>query len=78
MLGLSRVTVRKATADLEALGPVSKRRGAKTTNTRRVPKPISDLIGFSVSLAAKGISAGFEWIAKGISPDYSRRIEERK
>ena len=66
MPGLSRVTVRKATADLEAPSLVSKRRGAKTTITGRVPKPISDLIGFSESLAAKGISAGFEWIAKGI------------
>ena len=66
ILGVSRVTVRKAIADLVAQGVVSKRRGAKTTIAMRMRKPISKLIGFSEALEARGMSAEITWLFKGI------------
>ncbi|MFO1209128.1 MAG: GntR family transcriptional regulator [Amaricoccus sp.] len=61
-LSVSRVTVRRALALLEADGVVSRRQGARTEVSARVEKALPALTGFSEDLRARGLEPGCIWL----------------
>lgn len=66
-LSLSRVTIRKALALLEAEGFLNRRHGFKTEVGSRVEKSLSTLTSFSEDIIARGLTPGCIWLSKQIS-----------
>jgi len=66
--GLSRMTIRKAIAELAEDGLLSRKQGAGTTVTRRIEQNFSRISSFSEEMAARGQVASSSWIlrAQGI------------
>lgn len=65
MLGVSRVTVRKAFSDLVAEGVLVQRRGSGTyvnTPSRRIEQPLSRLTSFSEDMKLRGLKTDADWI----------------
>jgi GntR family transcriptional regulator len=67
MLGISRVTVRKAFADLVAEGIIVQRRGSGTfvaSRTPRIEAPLSRLTSFTEDMRSRGIESESDWIER--------------
>lgn len=67
MLGISRVTVRKAFADLVAEGILVQRRGSGTfvaSKTRHIEAPLSHLTSFTEDMRSRGIETLSDWIER--------------
>lgn len=67
MLGISRVTVRKAFADLVADGILVQRRGSGTfvaQKTTRIEAPLSRLTSFTEDMRSRGIETLSDWIER--------------
>ena len=64
-LNISRVSVRRAIAELESEGRVSRRHGARTVVQTRVRKDLPNLTGFSDDIRARGMEPSFTWISRG-------------
>jgi GntR family transcriptional regulator len=65
MLGISRVTVRKAFSDLVSQGVLVQRRGSGTYvngPVRRIEQPLSRLTSFSEDMQLRGIKTDAEWL----------------
>ena len=65
MLGISRVTVRKAFADLVAEGVLVQRRGSGTfiaAKTSRIELPLSRLTSFTEDMRLRGIETFSDWL----------------
>ncbi|WP_231873695.1 GntR family transcriptional regulator [Acetobacter tropicalis] len=72
MTGVSRVTIRKALAQLVQAGILTQKPGAGTFVAGRIEQPLSVLLGFSEDMRARGYEPGSIWINKivsGVSPD---------
>ena len=70
MTGLSRVTVRKAVADLVASGALAQRRGSGTfvaPRLERVEQSLSLLTSFSEDMARRGKAARSVWLERGVA-----------
>jgi GntR family transcriptional regulator len=70
MLGISRVTVRKAFADLVAEGILIQRRGSGTfvaTRPSRIEAPLSRLTSFTEDMRSRGIETLSDWIERSIA-----------
>ncbi|MHA1566687.1 MAG: GntR family transcriptional regulator [Alphaproteobacteria bacterium] len=66
-LGLSRVTVRKALAELSGLGVLNRRRGSKTEVATRVEKTLSALTSFSEDIRSRGMEPGAKWLSRKVT-----------
>ncbi len=66
LLGVSRLTVRKALEGLVAQGALLRRPGAGTFVARRVEQPLSHLSGFSEDMRARGMEPGSRWLRKEV------------
>jgi GntR family transcriptional regulator len=64
-LDISRVSVRRAIAELENEGRVSRRHGARTVVQTRVRKNLPNLTGFSADIRARGMEPSFSWLSRG-------------
>ncbi|TNM60088.1 GntR family transcriptional regulator [Aliirhizobium smilacinae] len=64
-LNISRVSVRRAIAELEGEGRVNRRHGARTVVQTRVRKDLPNLTGFSDEIRARGMEPSFSWISRG-------------
>lgn len=64
-LDISRVSVRRAIAELETDGRVSRRHGARTVVQTRVRKSLPNLTGFSADIRARGMEPSFSWLFRG-------------
>ncbi len=64
-LDISRVSVRRAIAELESEGRVSRRHGARTVVQTRVRKNLPNLTGFSADIRARGMEPSFSWLFRG-------------
>lgn len=64
-LDISRVSVRRAIAELEREGRVSRRHGARTVVQTRVRKSLPNLTGFSADIRARGMEPSFSWLFRG-------------
>jgi len=67
MLGISRVTVRKAFADLVAEGILVQRRGSGTFVAPKAPRieaPLSRLTSFTEDMRSRGIETSSDWIER--------------
>lgn len=64
-LHISRVSVRRAIAELESDGRVSRRHGARTVVQTRVRKSLPNLTGFSADIRARGMEPSFSWLFRG-------------
>ncbi len=64
-LNISRVSVRRAIAELESDGRVSRRHGARTVVQTRVRKSLPNLTGFSADIRARGMEPSFSWLFRG-------------
>lgn len=64
-LNISRVSVRRAIAELESDGRVSRRHGARTIAVTRVRKDLPNLTGFSQDIRARGMEPSVSWIFRG-------------
>jgi GntR family transcriptional regulator len=64
-LNVSRVSVRRAIAELESEGRVNRRHGARTVVQTRVRKDLPNLTGFSDDIRARGMEPSFTWISRG-------------
>lgn len=64
-LNVSRVSVRRAVAELESEGRVNRRQGARTVVQTRVRKELPNLTGFSDDILARGMVPSFTWISRG-------------
>lgn len=62
MLGVSRVTVRKAVQALVEDGLLEQRRGAGTFVTTRLTQPLSRLTSFTEDITSRGLSATVRWL----------------
>ncbi len=62
--GVSRITIRKAIAELAEDGLLSRRQGAGTTVTRRIEQNFSRISSFSEEVAARRQSARSNWILR--------------
>ena len=70
MLGISRVTVRKAFADLVADGVLVQRRGSGTfvaTKTGRIQLPLSRLTSFTEDMRLRGIETFSDWLDRSVA-----------
>lgn len=71
MLDISRVTVRKALADLVDEGMLTHRRGSGTfvTNSAtRVEQRLSRLTSFTEDMLARGLTPSVKWLLKKVAP----------
>lgn len=66
-LGLSRVTVRKALAELSGIGVLNRRRGSKTEVATRVEKTLSGLTSFSEDMRSRGMVPGAKWLSREVT-----------
>ena len=62
-IGVSRVTIRRTIEDLVSKGLLAKRQGAKTTVMPRLQKALSQLIGFSDEIRARGMEPSAKWLS---------------
>src|SRR5439155_24931949 len=65
MLDVSRVTVRKAFAELVSDGVLVQRRGSGTYvngRTRRIEQPLSRLTSFTQDMALRGLKTDADWL----------------
>ncbi len=72
MLGVSRVTVRRAIEELVGEGLLQSRQGSGTLVSARVVQPLSALGSFSEDMARRGHVPGSRWISRELaypSPD---------
>ncbi|HVJ34379.1 MAG TPA: GntR family transcriptional regulator [Terriglobia bacterium] len=70
MLGISRVTVRKALADLVSEGVLVQRRGSGTFVSQqrgRIEQPLSRLTSFTQDMRSRGLSAESQWLERSIA-----------
>ncbi|HEV7320488.1 MAG TPA: GntR family transcriptional regulator [Ensifer sp.] len=67
VLGLSRVTVRKAIDGLVSDGFLDRRQGAKTVVSSRVEKSLATMTSFSEDMRSRGLDPGCTWISREIS-----------
>lgn len=65
LLGVSRVTVRRAIDDLVVDGLLIQRQGAGTFVATRVEQPLSLLTSFSEDMKARGLKPGSVWLERG-------------
>jgi GntR family transcriptional regulator len=65
MLGISRVTARKAIDMLCERGMLTRRRGSGTYITPKLEQPLSRLTSFSEELSQRGFRAGSRWLERG-------------
>lgn len=66
MLGISRVTARKALDLLCERGMLTRRRGSGTYITPKLEQPLSRLTSFSEELSQRGFRAGSRWIERQV------------
>lgn len=69
MLGISRVTVRKAFADLVADGVLVQRRGSGTfvaSKEERIELPLSRLTSFTEDMRLRGLPTTSDWIERSV------------
>ena len=64
VLGISRVTVRRALDEFAREGRLRRRQGMKTKVADRVQKALSKITGFSEELEARGSVPGHRWISR--------------
>jgi GntR family transcriptional regulator len=64
VLGVSRVTVRRALEELARDGRVRRSQGAQTIVADRVQKALSTVTGFSEELRARGSRPGHRWVSR--------------
>ncbi|WP_267379072.1 GntR family transcriptional regulator [Sphingomonas sp. GC_Shp_6] len=62
--GISRITIRKAMAELVEEGLLVRRRGAGTTVSRRIEKSFARISSFSEDMIARGRSPSSSWISR--------------
>lgn len=62
--GLSRMTIRKAIAELAEDGLLTRKQGAGTTVSRRIEQNFSRISSFSEEMAARGQMASSSWILR--------------
>lgn len=70
MLGISRVTVRKAFADLVAEGVLVQRQGSGTfvaPRSQRIEQPLSRLTSFTEDMRLRGIRTDADWLDRSIA-----------
>ncbi|HVI91892.1 MAG TPA: GntR family transcriptional regulator [Dongiaceae bacterium] len=70
MLGISRVTVRKALADLVQEGVLVQRRGSGTFVSQhrgRIEQPLSRLTSFTQDMQLRGLKAESHWLERSIA-----------
>ncbi|MGB6086206.1 GntR family transcriptional regulator [Parvibaculum sp.] len=67
VLGLSRVTVRKAIDGLVSDGFLDRRQGAKTVVSSRLEKSLATMTSFSEDMRSRGLEPGCTWISREIS-----------
>lgn len=67
VLGLSRVTVRKAIDGLVSDGFLDRRHGAKTVVSSRLEKSLATMTSFSEDMRSRGLEPGCVWISRDIS-----------
>lgn len=63
-LHISRLTLRRALALLEAEGVVVRRQGVRTVAGRRIEQPLPALTGFTSDMTARGYQASSQWISR--------------
>jgi GntR family transcriptional regulator len=63
-LGVSRVTVRSAIAELVEQRVLSRKHGARTVVSAKIAKPLSTLSSFSEDILSRGMDPGARWISK--------------
>ncbi|UMZ13152.1 GntR family transcriptional regulator [Pseudomonas sp. MPFS] len=68
LLGISRVTARKALEVLFEQGLIRRNQGSGTFITPRLEQPLSRLSGFSEMLRLKGFVPGSQWLERTITP----------
>jgi GntR family transcriptional regulator len=66
MLGISRVTARKAIDMLCERGMLTRRRGSGTYITPKLEQPLSRLTSFSEELSQRGFKAGSRWLEREV------------
>lgn len=66
LLGLSRVTIRKALAGLIETGQLTQRQGAGTFVAERILRQFSRLTGFTEDLRARGLDPQVDFLERGI------------
>jgi len=80
LLGVSRVTVRKAFADLVAEGVLVQRRGSGTYvngPVKRIEQPLSRLTSFSEDMQLRGLKTDADWLARSSglpTPDEAMKL----
>lgn len=70
MLGISRVTVRKAFADLVAEGVLVQRHGSGTfvaPSPQRIEQPLSRLTSFTEDMRLRGIKTDADWLDRSVA-----------
>jgi GntR family transcriptional regulator len=70
MLGISRVTVRKALADLVSEGVLVQRRGSGTfvaAQRGRIEQPLSRLTSFTQDMQLRGLKAESQWLERSVA-----------
>lgn len=67
VLGISRVTVRKAIDGLVSDGFLDRRQGAKTVVSSRLEKSLATMTSFSEDMRSRGLEPGCVWISRDIS-----------
>jgi GntR family transcriptional regulator len=72
LLGVSRITIRRAVQELAEEGLLSQRQGAGTFVTPRVEQPLSRLTSYTEDMTARGLVSTVQWLNRSVtsaSPD---------